>query len=164
MGHAEFCRSFAGNLLNTYPELLLLLLGNILDMSKRFFGRRVECAKRSWRFSTFTRIISVLHSYNYVTSHNWQTFTSNVNGNKDLFNYVSSRGCGNRSTLFQKGVRPKLRQNWKAQVEGVKTKQINMIYHRNTELILVKNLTRKLIQKLKGLKSNSVQKRNWLSK
>ena len=52
-----------GNVLNTYPELLLLPLGNILDMSKRFFSRRVECAKRSWRFSTVTRIISVLHSY-----------------------------------------------------------------------------------------------------
>ena len=38
----------------------------------------------------------------------WQAIASNLNGNKDLFSYVSSRGCRDRFTLISRRYKPPL--------------------------------------------------------
>ena len=44
----------------------------------------------------------------------WQAIASNLNGNKDLFSYVSSRGCRDRFTLISRRYKAKTAEELKS--------------------------------------------------
>ena len=112
---------------------------------------------RSWKGSTHCK----------ERGNIWQAIASNLNGNKDLCSYVSSRGCRDRFTLISRRYKAKTAEELKSTGGGSEDEpsEYDLLLEELTHLSEESDKRADTeAETAKVKRKKSVQKRNWLSK